>query len=217
MNKLTLWMIEDNAAFRNSAIRALRKYSVFRQLQAFDCCEEALKAMATEARPDVVLLDIGLPGMGGLKGIGELKAVAPDAAILILTVFEDDDKIFRALCSGASGYLLKGEPIGRVAEAIEQAVSGGAPLNARVAHRVLQMFSKLSSQHADYGLTERETTVLQLMAEGLSKKQIARRLDMNGHTTDYVIRCIYRKLHVNCMTSAVSVALRDHLVTPHLN
>lgn len=215
MSKLSLWMIEDNRTFRSSAIRALRKYSDFRQVQPFECCEEALEAVALGGRPDVVLLDLGLPGMGGLAGISQLKARLPDLVVLILTVFEDDDKIFRALCSGASGYLLKGEPIQRVADAIEQAASGGSPLNARVATRVLQMFSKLAPKHTDYGLNDRERTVLQLMADGLSKKQIARRLELNNHTADYIIRCIYRKLHVNCMASAVTLAMRDHLVLPH--
>src|SRR5204863_6959595 len=139
------------------------------------------------------------------------------AAILVLTVVEDDDKIFRSICSGASGYLLKSEPMARVAEAIEQALAGGSPMNPRVARRVLDMFSKLSPEKKDYGLTERETAVLQHMVEGLGKKQIADRLDLNQHTTDYVMRCIYKKLHVNGMTAAVSVALKERLIAPWLS
>ena len=210
-----VWIVEDNPAFRRAATRALQARASFCGVRAFERCEDALEVLATDERkPEVILLDVGLPGMDGLQGIREFKAVVPDAAILVLTVFEDDDKIFRAICSGASGYLLKSEPMARVAEAIEQALAGGSPMNPRVARRVLDMFSKLSPEKKDYGLTERETAVLQHMVEGLGKKQIADRLDLNQHTTDYVMRCIYKKLHVNGMTAAVSVALKERLITP---
>jgi DNA-binding NarL/FixJ family response regulator len=210
-----VWIIEDNAAFRRAATRALQSRESFCGVRAFESCEDALEALpAADPKPDVILLDVGLPGMDGLQGIREFKARLPDAALLVLTVFEDDDKIFRAICSGASGYLLKSEPMNRVAEAIEQSLAGGSPMNPRVARRVLEMFSKLSPEKKDYGLTDRETSVLELMVEGLGKKQIADRLDLNQHTTDYVMRCIYRKLHVNGMTAAVSVALKERLVQP---
>jgi DNA-binding NarL/FixJ family response regulator len=150
--------------------------------------------------------------MDGISGIQELKALWPELTLLVLTVFEDDDKIFRAVCAGASGYLLKSEPMQRVAEAIREALTGGSPMNPRVARRVLEMFSKLAPQQKDYGLTEREQAVLELMVEGLVKKQIADRMDLNLHTADYVIRCIYRKLHVNGMTAAVSLAVKERLV-----
>ena len=210
-----VWIVEDNPAFRRAATRALQARENLCGVRAFECCEDALAVLATgERKPEVILLDVGLPGMDGLQGIREFKAVLPDAAILVLTVFEDDDKIFRAICSGASGYLLKSEPMARVAEAIEQALAGGSPMNPRVARRVLDMFSKLSPEKKDYGLTERETAVLQHMVEGLGKKQIADRLNLNQHTTDYVMRCIYKKLHVNGMTAAVSVALKERLIMP---
>ncbi len=210
-----VWIVEDNPAFRRAATRALQARETLCGVRAFECCEDALEVLATEERkPDVILLDVGLPGMDGLQGIRAFKAVLPDAAILVLTVFEDDDKIFRAICSGASGYLLKSEPMARVAEAIDQALAGGSPMNPRVARRVLDMFSKLSPEKKDYGLTERETAVLQHMVEGLGKKQIADRLDLNQHTTDYVMRCIYKKLHVNGMTAAVSIALKERLIMP---
>ena len=209
-----VWIVEDNPAFRRAATRALQARESFCGVRAFERCEDALEAITAGGKPDVILLDVQLPGMDGLQGIREFKAVLPEAAILVLTVFEDDDKIFRAVCSGASGYLLKSEPMARVAEAIEQALAGGSPMNPRVARRVLDMFSKLSPEKKDYGLTERETAVLEHMVEGLGKKQIADRLDLNQHTTDYVMRCIYKKLHVNGMTAAVSMALKQRLVGP---
>lgn len=207
-----LWLIEDNPAFRRAAARALRLRPGIEEVRAFDRCEEALAALAAENPPDIVLLDVGLPGMDGIQGISEFKQAAPGAVLLVLTVFEDDDKIFRAICAGASGYLLKSEPMERVGEAITQALAGGSPMNPRVARRVLEMFSRLAPERKDYGLTEREVAVLQFMAEGLAKKQIADRLELNLHTTDYVMRCIYKKLHVSGMTAAVSLALKEKLI-----
>lgn len=207
-----VWIIEDNPAFRRAAVRALGTQHDFDPVRGFERCEDALQALKTEPKPDAILLDIGLPGMDGIRGIQELKALAPELTLLVLTVFEDDDKIFRAVCAGASGYLLKSEPMQRVAEAIHEALTGGSPMNPRVARRVLEMFSRLAPQQKDYGLTEREQAVLELMVEGLVKKQIADRMDLNLHTADYVIRCIYRKLHVNGMTAAVSLAVKERLV-----
>ena len=149
--------------------------------------------------------------MDGIEGIGRIKQLVPDASILVLTVFEDDDKIFRAICAGASGYLLKSEPMGRILEAIAEAQAGGSPMNPRVARRVLTMFTRLAPARKDYGLTSRETNVLQLMVDGKVKKQIAEQLELNPHTVDYVMRCVYRKLHVNCSAAAVSRALKDGL------
>jgi DNA-binding NarL/FixJ family response regulator len=207
-----IWIIEDNAAFRRAAVRALEARGEFCSVRGFGRCEDALEEIGKAPAPEAILLDIGLPGMDGLEGIRRIKAALPETAILVLTVFEDDDKIFRAVCAGASGYLLKSEPMARVAEAVGQAIAGGSPMNPRVARRVLDMFSKLAPEQKDYGLTERETAVLELMVEGLPRKQIADRLDLNQHTADYVMRCLYKKLHVNGMTAAVSVALKERLV-----
>jgi DNA-binding NarL/FixJ family response regulator len=207
-----VWLIEDNPAFRRATTRALQADPRFCEVRAFERCEDALAAITVESKPDVVLLDVGLPGMDGIQGIGEFKIRLPELAILVLTVFEDDDKIFRAVCSGASGYLLKTESLDRVAEAIDQALAGGSPMNPRIARRVLDMFSKLAPAKKDYGLNEREEAVLEQMVAGQAKKQIADALDLNQHTVDYVIRCLYRKLHVNCATAAVSLALKERLL-----
>jgi len=206
-----IWLIEDNPAFRRAATRALQAGGKFCEVRAFERCEDALAVITTSPRPDVILLDVGLPGMDGIQGIGEFKAVLPDAAILVLTVFEDDDKIFRAICAGASGYLLKSETMARILAGIAEARAGGSPMNPRVARRVFAMFARLAPVKKDYGLTPRETDVLQLMTEGAPKKQIADRLALNPHTVDYAMRCIYKKLHVNCQSAAVSRAMKDGL------
>ena len=206
-----LWLIEDNAAYRRATERALVGTPYASGLRTFVSCEEALVALAAGPSPDVVLLDVGLPGMDGIEGIGRMKHLAPEASLLVLTVFEDDDKIFRAICAGASGYLLKSEPMSRILAGIAEAEAGGSPMNPRVARRVLAMFSKMAPARKDYGLTARETEVLQLMIDGAAKKQIADRLSLNPHTVDYVMRCLYRKLHVNCQAAAVARAVKDGL------
>ena len=213
----TVWIIEDNAAFRRATARALVARGDL-TAKEFGRCEDALSALLSGERPDVVLLDIGLPGIDGIEGIGRIKQVAADTGIVILTVFEDDDKIFRAVCAGASGYLLKSEPMATVLSAIDQAVAGGSPMNPRVARRVLAMFAQIApgkpdkAPEEDPGLSERERQVLSLMVDGLGKKEIAARTELNQHTVDYVTRCIYKKLHVNCIAAAVSRAVKDGIV-----
>lgn len=202
-----IWIIEDNALFRRGLERALKPVHA---PEAFESCEAALAGAV--AVPEVILLDVGLPGMSGIEGIAHLKTRAPAASILILTVFEDDDKIFQAICAGASGYLLKSEPMESVLQAIEQALVGGSPMNPRVAARVLTMFAKLAPPKNDYALTDREKAVLECMVAGMPRKQIAEATGLNLHTADYVTRAIYRKLHVNCATAAVSLAVREGLV-----
>ena len=207
-----IWIIEDNAAFRRGTERALTMKPHAHDVRAFTSCEDAIEAMNSTTLPDVILLDVGLPGMDGIEGIAHLKSRAPAASILILTVFEDDEKIFRAICAGASGYLLKSEPMAQVITAIDQAIAGGSPMNPRIATRVLAMFTKLAPARKDYGLDEREQSVLKCMVAGMPRKQIAEATSLNPHTADYVTRSIYRKLHVNCATAAVSKAVAERLV-----
>ncbi len=217
----TLWIIEDNVAYRRATVRALAARGkqtgagTFSEPQAFGRCEDALERLAAGERPDVVLLDIGLPGIDGIEGIRRMKAIAPDIGILVLTVFEDDDKIFRAICAGASGYLLKSEPLDQVVQAIDQALAGGSPMNPRVAKRVLTMLTRtapVAVESDDPGLSDRERQVLELMVAGLGKKEIASQLEQNLHTVDYITRCIYKKLHVNGVAAAVTRAVRDGII-----
>ncbi len=207
-----IWIVEDNAAFRRATVRAFRGQPNIERICAFERCEEALEALKRGERPHVIFMDIGLPGIDGIEGIQRVKVIAPEVDIVLLTVFEDDDRIFRATCAGASGYLLKSEPMQQVMEAIEQVQAGGAPMNPRIARRVMEMFSKMTGSGKDYGINPREKAVLELMVNGLARKQIADQMRMNLHTVDYVTRCIYHKLHVNCVAAAVSVAMKEHLV-----
>jgi DNA-binding NarL/FixJ family response regulator len=208
-----VWTIEDNDSYRRAIMRVVDAAPGLECPAAFANCEDALAALATSREPpDVILLDIGLPGMSGLDGIPRLVAAAPGVRIIVLTVFEDEDKIFRAICAGATGYLLKMSPVGEITAAIRDVLAGGSPMNGRIARRVLEMFTRLAPPPADYGLTERERGVLDLMVQGLIKKEIASELDLSVHTVDTHIRNIYEKLHVHTRSGAVAKALKEKLV-----
>lgn len=208
----TLWIVEDHAAFRRTLVRVLNTEPDLQCPCDFDSCEKALAALTREAAPDLILLDVGLPGMSGLDGIRLFKERAPKSLIVILTVFEDDDKVFQAICAGAAGYLLKTSSVADITQAVRDALAGGSPMNPRIARRVLDMFSKLAPKQSNYGLSEREKEILQLMTTGLIKKEIADRLTLSIHTVDTYLRRIYEKLEVNTRTGAVAKALKEGLV-----
>ncbi|MDB5306171.1 MAG: response regulator receiver [Gemmataceae bacterium] len=207
-----VWLIEDNDVYRRAVARVVDGADGLTCPAAYSSCEEALGALPSADPPDVVLLDVGLPGMSGLDGIPKLVAAAPGVRVIILTVFDDDDKIFRAICAGASGYLLKMSPVEQLTGAIREVVAGGSPMNARIARRVLEMFAKLAPIPHDYGLTDRERDVLNLMVRGLIKKEIAAQLGLSVHTVDTHIRNIYEKLQVHTRSGAVAKALKEKLV-----
>lgn len=208
----TLWIIEDHTAFRRTLVRVLNAENDLQCTGDFDSCEKALAALVKPGLPDLILLDVGLPGMSGIEGIRLIKERSPLTLVVILTVFEDDDKVFQAICAGAAGYLLKTSSATEIAQAVRDALAGGSPMNTRIARRVLEMFSKLAPKQGDYGLSDREKEILQLMVTGLIKKEIADRLTLSVHTVDTYLRRIYEKLQVNTRTGAVAKALKEGLV-----
>ncbi len=178
---------------------------------AFSNCEDAFVEMENEVYPDVILLDIGLPGMSGIKGIQKFKSLSPQTHIVILTIYEDNDTVFDALCEGASGYLLKDSTQEKIVESIREVLAGGAPLNMRIAQKVLQLFAKLKTNETNYGLTDREKEILQHIVTGLTKQQIADELFLSFHTVNTHIKNIYRKLHVTSKAAVVSKAYKENL------
>jgi DNA-binding NarL/FixJ family response regulator len=208
----SIWIIEDHTAFRRTLVRVLNAEDGLQCSRDFDSCEKALAALHREDAPDLILLDVGLPGMSGLEGIRLIKERSPNALVVILTVFEDDDKVFSAICNGAAGYLLKTSSVTEITQAVRDALAGGSPMTSRIARRVLDMFSKLAPKQSDYGLSDREKEILQLMTTGLIKKEIADGLSLSVHTVDTYLRRIYEKLAVNTRTGAVAKALKEGLV-----
>jgi DNA-binding NarL/FixJ family response regulator len=209
----TVWIVDDHRAFRNTLARLLEGCKTPVATYSFASCEEALAALVPGAEPVLILLDIGLRGMSGLAGIPLFKARSAATSIVVLTVFEDDDKLFRAICSGANGYLLKTQSAAELLLCVESALDGGAPMSPKIARRVLEMFANLApKKQADYGLSAREAEVLQCVVDGLLKKQIAEHLQLSAHTIDSYLRRIYEKLHVNSRSSAISKAIRENIL-----
>ena len=212
---IRLWVVEDNTTYQDALAFAFKKNRAIHLTRQFISAEDALIALRTPPPPDAILLDVQLPGMDGITAISRFKELAPAVCIVILTVFEDHRKVFRALCSGASGYLLKTAPAERIAEAIADAIAGGAPMSPSVARAVLGRFVELAApgRKADsYALSERERDVLELMTQGLVKKEIAERLTLSPHTVNSHLKNIYVKLHVGTRGAAVAKALKERLV-----
>src|SRR5262249_30805473 len=151
----------------------------------------------------------GLPGMSGVEGIEKLRKIFPHTPILALTIFDNDDQIFNALCNGANGYLLKNTPPARLLDALQEAVDGGSPMSPQVASRVVRLFREFRPpEHANYHLTPQETELLKLLIDGHHKKTAAQELGISFHTVSFHLSNIYEKLQVHSKTEAVAKALR---------
>jgi DNA-binding NarL/FixJ family response regulator len=209
---ITLWVIEDNITYRSTIASLIDRTNDMRCTHAFESCEKALKALEEEFAPEIILMDIGLPGISGIEGLRRIKAISPSTGLIMLTVFDDEKKIFEAICSGASGYLLKSAQPHEIIEAVRQVLAGGAPMDARIARKVLDMFSRFSTPIGEYGLTIREKEILHLMVDGLTAKGIAERLFLSYRTIDTHVKNIYAKLHVHSRSGAVAKAFRERLL-----
>lgn len=208
----TLWVLEDHAALRESLSLVFEDDFEIRCSGCFGNVEAMLKALAnTQPKPDVLLLDIGLPGRSGLEALGDIRQLSPTTMVVVLTVFEDDEKVFRAICAGATGYLLKTLRAEELVRAVKEALSGGSPMSPKIARRVLEMFSKLAPKTSGFGLTEREHQILRLIVAGLTNKELSAQLCLSVHTVDAHLRHIYGKLEVHNRSGAVAKALRERL------
>jgi DNA-binding NarL/FixJ family response regulator len=210
-----VWLVEDNALFGRSVQRVVNSLDGMACEGGFTSAEAAFAALAQVPPPDIIILDVQLPGMNGIEALATFRRLAPEARVIILTVFDDPDKIFRAVCVGASGYILKSSGIEQIGQAIKQVVEGGAPMTPEIAQRVLDTFSHRESSQTsieDYQLTEREIDILRLLADGLVKKEIAHRLELSAHTVSTHLRRVYSKLHVSTNTGAVAKALRERII-----
>jgi len=209
MNKIiTVSIVDDEADLRAHIAGYLAAAGNIRCISTYASGEEALEHLPKD-KPNVILMDINLGGMDGVECVRQLTPLMPESQVLMLTVFEDTEQIFRALAAGASGYLLKRLSPKKLLEAIHEVREGGSPMSAPIARKVVQSF-KTTPAHGDESadLSERERSVLNGLAEGLAYKQIADQLDISIHTVRNYIRRIYEKLHVRSRTEAVAKFLR---------
>lgn len=211
-NLIDVWVVEDNEDYRNVLVEVINRATGMRGAQAFAKCEEAIAALEAESPPQVILMDIGLPGMSGIEGIQQIKSISPATVVIMLTVYEDNDNIFQSICAGAAGYLLKKSPAAKIVESIKEAHEGGAPMNAQIARKVLDIFAKTAAPSGNYALTQREKDILHLVVEGLSPKMIAGKLSLSLHTVTTHLKNIYAKLQVHSRSEAVAKALKEHLL-----
>ncbi|HEX6880106.1 MAG TPA: response regulator transcription factor [Terriglobales bacterium] len=205
-------IVEDRRDIREGLAALIQGTEGYQCKGSFRSMEEALEALDRDL-PDVALMDIGLPGMSGIEGIRILKERHPSLLLIMLTVYNDDDRIFDALCAGACGYLLKNTPPVRLLASLEEAVAGGSPMSPEIARRVVTLFREIRPpEKAGYELTPHETRLLKLLVEGHNYKTAAKELTVSVNTISFHMRRIYDKLQVHSKSEAVSKALRHGLV-----
>jgi DNA-binding NarL/FixJ family response regulator len=200
---ITVYIVEDDKSLRDSIRRFINLNSGFQCPSVFSSAEEMLKS-ALDPRPDVVLMDINLPRMNGIDCVSRLKSLMPEVQIMMLTVYENSNRIFEALAAGASGFLVKNTPPDRLLEAIRDVANGGGPMSSHIARKVIQAFQPSQKGPPNKETpTPREKEILELLSRGYPYKQIASELNLSIGTIQTHLSRIYKKLHVNCRTEAV--------------
>lgn len=209
---IEIGIVEDNVKIRNLIQKFLDMQESMSCKAAFDSVEEMLVYLKENKPPDVILMDIQLPGMSGIEGISIIKKEYPDIEIIMLTIYHDSHKIFDSLCAGASGYLLKHTSLPEIKESIEALVQGGAPMSPQIARKVIQHFKQPEPQYKpESDLTSREQDIVNGLVDGLSYKLIADRYDISIDTVRAHIRNTYRKLHVNSKAEVIAKSLRGEI------
>jgi DNA-binding NarL/FixJ family response regulator len=203
-------IFEDNDHLRESLVYLLNNDERYKVIADYNNCMEAT-SITLVYQPDVVLIDIDMPGMNGIEGVKKVKEARPETAVIMYTVFENDEKLFACLCAGANGYLLKKTPPARLFDAIEEVINGGAPMSPSIAKKVIDSFNKKTAQQ-NYFLSAREHEVLQLLVKGHSTKMIAVTLFISFETVRSHLKNIYTKLHVNCGKEAIAKVLTERIL-----
>lgn len=206
-------IVEDDRTVRDGLSMIINATTGYLCIGTFCSVEKAL-TLSDKILPDVMLLDINLPGMSGTEGVKLFRQKYPQLQVLMLTVYAEQDKIFESICNGACGYLLKKTPPAKLLEAIREAHDGGSPMSPEVARKVVTLFQQFRApEKLDQSLTPKETALLKLLAEGYSYQGSALHLNISIHTVRNYIRSIYDKLHVHSKSEAVSKALRHRLIS----
>jgi len=207
-------IVEDNNTIREGLKLLIDGTDGYKCVANYSVCEDLLSEVEN-LEVDVILMDIDLPGISGIEGMKRLKEISPDYTILILTIYDENELIFEALCAGASGYLVKKTPPAKLLEAIKEANEGGAPMTSNIARKVVDFFQKtqpIQKKEESIQLTKREKEVLSGLVDGCSYKAIADSLNISLDTVRFHFRNIYKKLHVHSQSEAVVKAIKEGLV-----
>ena len=207
----SLVIYEDNPRLRESLELLLGTGTGFTIAGAFSDCTMVLAQMEA-LMPELVIMDIDMPGMSGMEGVRLIKNAFPDSKVVMYTVFDDDNRIFECICNGADGYLLKNISPLKLIQSLEDLASGGVPMSPFVAQKVFQYFRSAKEVSESFNLTSRETEMLELLVRGNSYKMIADKASISIDTVKKHLQNIYHKLHVNCGTEAVAKALQHKIV-----
>ena len=216
MIDIRICIFDDNKKVRDALEMIIKGTTGLQWCGSFANCNNLI-ADFTKAKPDVVLMDIQMPGITGIYAVKELRTQFPQSKVLMLTNFDEDDKVFSSICFGASGYLLKNTSPVKIIESIKEVYEGGAPMTPVIAQKVLQMFRNqppsVNTPERDYHLSTREKEVLECLVKGMSLKMVGENLNISYDTVRTHIKHIYEKLHVVSMTEAVAKALNEKLIT----
>lgn len=213
MNEIRVSIYEDSKSLRISLYHLINESAGFKCVGTYPDCSNLLEQIAND-QPDVVLMDIQMPGINGIEAVGILREKYPEVKILMQTIFEDDEKIFNSILAGASGYILKTTSPSRILDCIKECFEGGAPMSPVVATKVLKMFAQNSKKipSGNFNLSEREKEILSNLVEGMSYKMIGQALFISLDTVRSHIKNIYEKLHVHSKGEAVAKAINNRIV-----
>lgn len=212
MSSIKVVIFDDNDTLRDSIALLLGEIKDLTLVGSYSHCLDVVQNIK-DTQPDVVIMDIDMPGMNGIEGVKLIRKNCPSVQILMFTVFDDEEKVFAAIKSGAAGYILKNAEPGQLVQAIVEVYNGGAPMTPGIARKVLQQFQTfLPQEKTDYNLSNREKEVLALLVSGFSYKMISAKLDITYDTVRAHMKKIYEKLHVASMTEAVAKAINQNLL-----
>jgi DNA-binding NarL/FixJ family response regulator len=209
-----LVIYEDNEALRNSLVYLLNEQDGYKVVGDFNNVND-VKNQVRQCQPDLVIMDIDMPGKDGITGVEEIKEIRPETPIIMYTQFEDDERLFKSICAGADGYILKKTSPEKFFDAIKEALSGGAPMSPLIAKKVINSFKAAKDNNniqLKYDLTNREAEILHLLTKGYSVKLIAHEMCIAYDTARSHLRNTYRKLHVNCGKEAIAILLASKII-----
>lgn len=204
-------LYEDNVRLLHSLQQLIDEEPGYHVVGAFPHCDNVEEEII-ENDPDLVIMDLNMPGIGGIEGVKIIKAHSPALKVVIHTMFDDDNRIFECICAGADGYLLKGTPPAKFISSLQDLLNGGAPISPFVGQKVFQFFREHQQTNQEYNLTSRETEILEHLVKGLSYKMIARDCYISADTVRKHLQNIYQKLQVHSGTEAVSLAIKEKIV-----